>query len=56
MDVSFDDSHIILANDQNQEINFLKLLQHHLQDFMQEKVIFRGDFNCSLSDKDRKGK
>ncbi|KAL9989297.1 hypothetical protein ACROYT_G003831 [Oculina patagonica] len=60
LDVSFDDSHIILVNiyapnDLNQQTKFFNLLQHKLQDFTQEKVIIGGDFNCALSDKDKKG-
>ena len=30
-------------------------MQLHLQDFSEEIVIIGGDFNCSLSDKDKKG-
>ena len=60
LDVTLDDSHIILVNiyaptDLNQPVKFFKLVQHHLQDFSEEIVIIGGDFNCSLSDKDKKG-
>ena len=59
LDVAFEDSHIILdnisaQNDLNQQVKFFKLMQHHLQDFSEELVIIGGDFNCSLSDKDKK--
>ena len=30
-------------------------MQHKLQDFTEEKVIIGGNFNCALSDKDKKG-
>ena len=60
LDVALEDSHIILVNiyapnDLNQQVQFFKLMQHHLQDFSEEMVIIGGDFNCSLSDKDKKG-
>ena len=56
LDVSFDDSHIILVNiyapnDLCQQTKFFNILQHKLQDFTEEKVIIGGD----LSGKDRKG-
>ena len=59
LDVSFDDSHIILfniyaPNDLSKQTKFFNLLQHKLQDFTQEKVI-GGDFICALSKKDKKG-
>ena len=60
LDVALEDTHIILVNiyapnDLNQQVKFFKLVQHHLQDFSEEIVIIGGDFNCSLSDKDKKG-
>ena len=60
LDVALEDAHIILVNiyapnDLNQQVKFFKLVQHHLQDFSEEIVIIGGDFNCSLSDKDKKG-
>ena len=60
LDVALDDSHIILVNiyapnDLNQQAKFFKLMQLHLQDFSEEIVSIGVDFNCSLSDKDKKG-
>ena len=60
LDVALEDAHIILVNiyapnDLNQQVKFFKLVQHHLQDLSEEIVIIAGDFNCSLSDKDKKG-
>ena len=60
LDVALEDAHIILVNiyapnDLNQQVKFFKLVQHHLQDLSEEIVIIGGDFNCSLSDKDKKG-
>ena len=60
LDVTLEDSHIILANiyapnDLTQQVKFFKLVQHHLQDFTEEINIIGGDLNCSLSDKDKKG-
>ena len=60
LDIALDDSHIILVNiyapnDLNQQVKFFKLMQLHLQDFSEEIGIIGGDFNCSLSDKDKKG-
>ena len=59
-DVALEDSHIILFNiyDPNgldQQVKFFNLVEHHLQDFSEEIVIMGGDFNCSLSDNDKKG-
>ena len=60
LDVALEDSHITLVNiyapnDLSQQVKFFKLVQHHLQDFSEETVIIGGDFNCSLSDNDKKG-
>ena len=60
LDVVLEDSHLILVNlyapnDLNQQVKFFKLVQHYLQDFSEETVIIGRDFNCSLSDKDKKG-
>ena len=59
LDVSVDDSPLILANiyppnNPNQQSNFFKTLHGQLQDFSEENVIIGCDFNCSLSDKDKK--
>ena len=48
-------ANIYAPNDLNQQVKFFKLVQHHLQDFSEEIIIIGGDFNCSLSDKDKKG-
>ena len=58
--VSVEDSHLILVNiyapnDLNQQSKFFRSLHHQLQDFSQENIVIGGDFNCALSDKDKKG-
>ena len=55
-----DESHLILVNiyapnDANQQVIFFKDLENHLVEFAQENIIVAGDFNCALSDKDKKG-
>ena len=59
LDVSVDDTRLTLvniyANDLNQQSKFFRSLHRHLQDFSQENVVIGGDFNCALSDKDKKG-
>ena len=60
LDLIVDDTHIIIANiyapnDTNQQISFFKDLQNRLTTFTQESIIIAGDFNCALSEKDKKG-
>ena len=60
LDVSLEDLRLILVNiyapnDLNQQSKFFRSLHHQLQDFSQENIIIGGDFNCALSDKDKKG-
>ena len=60
LDVAFDDTHFILANiyapnDAKQQIVFFKDLQKHLGEFTQENMIIVGDFNCALTNRDKKG-
>ena len=55
-----DDSRIILVNiyatnDANQQVTFFKELQNRLADYVEENIIVAGDFNCALSEKDKKG-
>ena len=40
----------------NQQLAFFNDLQHTLQEFAQEYIIMGGDFNCTLHDKDKKGR
>ena len=59
LDVAFDDTHFILANiyapnDAKQQIVFFKDLQKHLGEFTQENMIIVGDFNCALTNRDKK--
>ena len=59
LDVSVEDSRLILVNiyapnDLNQQSKFFRSLHHQLQDFSQENIVIGGDFNCALSDKDKK--
>ena len=60
LDLIVDDTHLILVNiyapnDAKQQIGFFKELQNHLTEFVQENIIIAGDFNCALTDKDKKG-
>ena len=60
LDVEFADTRIVLVNiyapnDVNQQVVFLKELQGHFQEFSEETMIIGGDFNCTLSEKDKKG-
>ena len=60
LDVAFDDTHLILANiyasnDAKQQIVFFKDLQKHVGEFTQENMIIVGDFNCALTNRDKKG-
>jgi len=60
LDVSIDDSRVTLVNiyapnDLNQQSKFFKSLNHQLQNFSQQNIIIGGDFNCAMTDKDKKG-
>ena len=60
LDVSVDDTRLTLVNiyapnDLNQQSKFFRSLHRQLQVFSQENIVIRGDFNCALSDKDKKG-
>ena len=60
LDIEFADTRIVLVNiyapnDVNQQVVFLKELQGHLQECSEETMIIGGDFNCKLSEKDKKG-
>ena len=46
---------IYAPNDQTQQVLFFKRLQQHLEPFADEHIVVRGDFNCALTDKDKKG-
>ena len=46
---------IYAPNDVNQQVSFFKELQEQLQEFSEETIIIGGDFNCTLSEKDKKG-
>ena len=52
--------HLILVNiyapnDANQQVTVFKELENQLEDFAQENIIIDGDFNCALSENDKKG-
>ena len=42
-------------NDVNQQVSFFKALQEQLQEFSEETIIIGGNFNFTLSEKDKKG-
>ena len=46
---------IYAPNDANQQVSFFKELQEHLREFSEETIIIGGDFNCTLSEIDKKG-
>ena len=55
-----DESHIILLNiyapnDINQQVTFFRSLQNLLAEFAQENIVVAGDFNCTLTEMDKKG-
>ena len=55
-----DDSHLILVNiyspnDVNQQVHFFKDLQNQLQEYPHDNIIIGGDFNCALTQRDKKG-
>ena len=45
---------IYAPNDANQQVTFFKELENQLEDFAQENIIIAGDFNCALSENDKK--
>ena len=60
LDGSFADTRTVLVNiyapnDVHQQVSFFKELQNRLQDYAEESIIIGGDFNCTLSDLDKKG-
>ena len=46
---------IYAPNDANQQVTFFKELENQLEDFAQENMIIAADFNCALSENDKKG-
>ena len=59
LDTALADTRIALVNiyapnDVNQQVAFFKELQEQLQEFSEETIIIGGDFNCTLSEKDKK--
>ena len=59
LDIAVADTRFVLVNiyapnDVKQQVAFFKELQGHLQDFSEETMIMGGDFNCTMSDKDKK--
>ena len=55
-----DDSHLILVNiyspnNVNQQVHFFKDLQNQLQEHPHDNIIIGGDFNCALTQRDKKG-
>ena len=60
LDIALADTRVALVNiyppnDINQQVSFFKELQEQLQEFSEENIIIGGDFNCTLSEKDKKG-
>ena len=60
IDLLIDELHLILVNiyapnDANQQVTVFKELENQLEDFAQENIIIAGDFNCALSENDKKG-
>ena len=60
LDLLIDELHLILVNiyapnDANQQVTFFNELENQLEDFSQENIIIAGDFNCALSENDKKG-
>ena len=45
---------IYAPNDANQQVTFFKELENQLEDFAQENIIIAGDFNCALSENDKR--
>ena len=59
-DIALTDTRVALVNiyapnDVNQQVSFFKELQEQLQEFAEENIIIGADFNCTLSEKDKKG-
>ena len=46
---------IYAPNDQTQQVQFFKRLQQHLEPLADEQIVVGGDFNCALTEKDKKG-
>ena len=46
---------IYAPNDQTQQVLFFKRLQQHLEPFAEEHIVVGGDYNCALTEKDKKG-
>ena len=60
LDGMFADARLVLVNiyapnDVHQQVLFFKELQHQLKDYAEETIIIGGDFNCTLTDIDKKG-
>ena len=60
LDGTFADNHIVLVNiytpnDVNQQVSFFKELENRLQEYSEETITIGGDFNCTLSELDKKG-
>ena len=53
--INTDIQHNYAPNDAKQQRVFFKDLQNHLAEFTQENMIIVGDFNCALTNKDKKG-
>ena len=46
---------IYAPNDQTQQVLFFKRPQQHSEPFADEHIVVGGDFNCALTEKDKKG-
>ena len=60
LDIALADTRVALVNiyapnDVNQQVSFFKELQEQLQEFSEENILIGGDFNFTLSEKDKKG-
>ena len=60
LDLVIDETHLTLVNiyapnDTSQQVVFFKELENQLSEFPQENLVVAGDFNCALSDRDKKG-
>ena len=58
--ITLDDVQIVLANvyapnDTTHQMLFLKEIQKLISNFVQEKIIIDGDFNCALSPNGKEG-
>ena len=59
-DIFFNQTHILLVNiyvpnDPTKQVLFFERLQQHLEPFTDEHIVVGGDFNCALTEKDKKG-